>query len=92
MKHEGMLQGRELLPRGARIDVSWSVMVRYAGRRIPAEVVNVSAEGFRLRTARALDTGAEVVLRFAREEPVRAVIHWVAGKEAGGVFVEPIAL
>jgi PilZ domain len=92
MKHEGMLQGRELLPRGTRIDVSWNVMINHAGRRIPAEVVNVSAEGFRLRTARALETGAEVMLRFAKDAPVKAVIHWVAGREAGGVFVESIAL
>lgn len=92
MKHEGLLQGRELLPRGTRIDVSWNVMVKFDGRRIPAEVVNVSAEGFRLRTARALEAGAEVMLRFARDEPIKAVIHWVAGKEAGGAFVEPIAL
>ena len=92
MKHEGMLEGRELLPRGTRIDVRWNVMVRWAGRSIPAEVVNVSAKGFRLRTARALEVGAEVALRFAKDAPVKAVIQWVSGKEAGGVFVESIAL
>jgi hypothetical protein len=92
MKYEGMLQGRELLPRGTRIDVSWNVMVKWAGRRIPAKVVNVSATGFRLRTAGALEVGAEVMLRFAKDAPVKAVIHWVAGKEAGGVFVEAAAL
>ena len=92
MKHEGMLEGRELLPRGTRVDVGWNVMVRHAGRSIPAKVMNVSASGFGLRTARALEVGAEVVLRFAKDAPVRAVIHWVAGKEAGGVFVESIAL
>ena len=92
MKHEGMLQGRELLTRGTRVDVRWNVMVRCAGRSIAAEIVNVSATGFRLRTARALEVGAEVALRFAKDAPVKAVIQWVAGEEAGGVFVEAIAL
>jgi hypothetical protein len=92
MKHEGMLEGRQLLPRGTRIDVRWNVIVRWGGRRIAAEVVNVSAGGFRLRTARALEVGAEVALRFAKDAPVKAIIQWVSGKEAGGVFVESVAL
>ncbi|HYX46574.1 MAG TPA: PilZ domain-containing protein [Sphingomicrobium sp.] len=92
MKHEGMLEGRELRPRGTRIDVRWNVIVKWAGRSIPAEIVNVSAKGFRLRTARALEVGTEVALRFAKDAPVEAVIQWVSGKEAGGVFVEPVAL
>ena len=53
---------------------------------------STAANGFRLRTARALEVGAEVALRFAKEAPVKAVIQWVSGKEAGGVFVESIAL
>jgi hypothetical protein len=92
MKHEGMLQGRELLPRGTRIDVSWKVMVNCAGKNVPAEMLNVSATGFRLRAARAMEVGAEVALRFAKDPPVQAIIQWAAGKEAGGVFVESVAL
>lgn len=92
MKHEGKLEGREWSPRAARIDVRWDVMVKCASGNIAAEVVNVSARGFRLRTARVLETGAEVTLRFAKEAPVNAIIQWVAGKEAGGVFAEAVAL
>ena len=87
-----MLEGRELLPRSTRIDVSWNVMVKSTHGNIPAEVLNVSAGGFRLRTARALEMGAEVALRFAEDAPVKALIQWVAGKEAGGVFVDPVVL
>ena len=36
--------------------------------------------------------GAEVALRFAEDAPVKALIQWVAGKEAGGVFVDPVVL
>lgn len=92
MKHEGMLEGRELLPRSTRIDVSWNVMVKCARGNVPAEVVNVSAQGFRLHTARALEVGAEVALRFANETPIKALIQWVSGKEAGGVFLDSVAL
>ena len=92
MKHEGMLEGREWSPRGTRIDVSWDVMVKCAAGNVAAEVLNVSAKGFRLRTARALEPGAEVTLRCAKETPVKAIIHWAEGKEAGGIFVESAAL
>ena len=92
MKHEGKLDGREWSPRSARIDVNWDVMVKCASGSIAAEVLNVSARGFRLRTARALETGSEVTLRFAKETPVNAIIQWVAGKEAGGIFAESVAL
>ena len=92
MKHEGRLEGREWSPRSARIDVKWNVMVRCAAGNVAAEVLNVSARGFRLRTARALETGGEVTLRFAKEAPVKGIIQWVAGKEAGGVFADPVAL
>jgi hypothetical protein len=92
MKHEGMLEGREWLPRGTRIDVSWNVIVKCGRARIAAQVVNVSAQGFRLRTARALEPGTEVALRFAKDAPIMALIQWVSGKEAGGVFLDSITL
>ena len=92
MKHEGMLEGREWARRSARIDVGWIVLIETPAGKIRAQMLNVSARGFKLRAARALETGAEVTLRFAKEAPVKAIIHWVAGKEAGGVFAEPVAL
>jgi hypothetical protein len=92
MKHEGMLEGRELRPRSTRIDVSWNVIVKCGRASIPAEVINVSARGFRLRTARELAVGAQVALRFAKDAPVKGMIQWVTGKEAGGIFLDSVAL
>ena len=55
MKHEGMLAGCEWSPRGARIDVGWVVLIECPAGKVGAEVLNVSAAGFRVRTARALE-------------------------------------
>ena len=92
MKHDGRLSGRELRPRSARIDVNWIVLIDCPAGKVPAEVINVSARGFRLRTARALETGWEVAIRFAKDAPVKGIIQWVEGRSAGGVFAEAIAL
>ena len=92
MKAEGKLEGRELLPRSTRIDVDWAVELECPAGKVRAEVINVSARGFRIRTARALETGWNVAMRFARDAPVDGVIQWVEGRNAGGVFAEAVAL
>jgi hypothetical protein len=92
MKAEGKLEGRELLPRSTRIDVGWMVILESPAGKIRAEVLNVSARGFCLRTARALEAGWEVAIRFARDAPVAGLIQWVEGRNAGGVFSEAVAL
>ncbi|HET7605503.1 MAG TPA: PilZ domain-containing protein [Sphingomicrobium sp.] len=92
MKAEGKLEGRELLPRSTRIDVGWPVVLECPAGKVRAEVLNVSARGFRLRTARALEAGWEVAIRFARDAPVAGLIQWVEGRDAGGVFSEAVAL
>jgi hypothetical protein len=92
MKHEGRLEGREWSPRPARIDVGWVVLIECPAGKVGAEVLNVSAGGFRVRTARALEAGWKVSMRFARDAPVDGVIEWVEGRDAGGIFVESAAL
>ena len=92
MKFEGTLSGREVLQRGARIDVGYEIKVRSEHGEFEAEIVNLSSRGFRLRSNAALKEGWEVVLEKHREEPVKAVIRWVTGLDAGGVFLEAVAL
>ena len=92
MKHEGRLEGREWSPRSTRIDVGWLVSIESPAGKVRAEVLNVSARGFRLRCARALEAGWKVSMRFARDAPVDGLIQWVEGKDAGGVFVESVTL
>ena len=92
MKMDGRLEGREWLPRSTRIDVRRLVVLESPKGRVRAELLNVSAKGFRLRTTRALEAGWQVGIRFAKDAPIGGLIQWVEGGNAGGVFVEAVAL
>jgi hypothetical protein len=92
MKFQGQLAGRELLPRAPRIDVSFDVLVRSAAGDFRARMVNLSASGFRLRAAEALEPGAEVTLEVAKLAPVRGLVRWAQGQDVGGVFTDPVIL
>ena len=61
------------------------VAVRY-------DAVLIEADGFRLESNAELEVGAEVQIRVGKREPVGALIRWTRGLEAGGVFLEPVAL
>ena len=92
MKHEGKLEGRHWVPRGTRIGANYDVQVQSDEAEVDAEVLNLSSEGFRLRARTPLKAGAVVMLVAEGEEPVKALICWAVGLEAGGVFAEPAAL
>ena len=92
MKHEAILEGQELLPRDPRVDVGFDVKVHCESGHIEAQIVNMSSDGFRLQSADPLQAGWVVTLEAARQFPVKALICWACGKEAGGVFADPVAL
>jgi hypothetical protein len=92
MKCEGMLVAREWRARTTRIDVGYDVVVRCEAGDIAARVINVSSEGFRLSAEQPLGEGWKVTLDMPCVEPVRAVVRWVAGLDAGGLFLDPAAL
>ena len=92
MKFEGKLEGRELTPRDARVEVQYDVRVRFGEAAVDAMILNVSSKGFRLHAAEELEPGMEVLLEVERLEPVRGLIRWTCGQESGGVFLEAIAL
>lgn len=92
MKQEGQVEGRELESRSPRIDAQFVVRLCCVLGEFPARVINLSSSGFRLRTARTLEPGWEVTLQVPKRPPVRCVIRWARGKEAGGVFLEAVAL
>lgn len=91
MKAEDQLQERAWTARSPRVDTSFDVLVRCGAREFAARVINLSADGFRLRSTRALEPGVEMHLEVARRPPVKAVICWAAGEDAGGLFLEPMA-
>ena len=92
MKYEGKLEGREIMPRPARIDVAFDARVRFDAGETDARILNVSSRGFRLHAAEELEPGMEVMLEVEKLDPVRGLIRWTCGQESGGVFLEPIAL
>lgn len=92
MKFEGRLEGREFVPRPARIEASFDVTLRCPAGEFGASITNLSGSGFRLRTACTLEAGCEVSLELPKMPPVKGVIRWVAGNDAGGVFADPVAL
>lgn len=92
MKFEGQLKGRELTSRSPRVDAGFLVRVRCEVGEFPARITNLSSSGFRLHSARPLETGWEISLEVPKRPPVKCMVCWSSGKEAGGVFVEPVAL
>lgn len=92
MKFDGKLEGEEYQPRPARIDVCYAALMRLDWGTIEATILNVSDRGFRLRADTDLEPGDVVTLEVPRLEPVRASIRWARGNEAGGLFLDPVAL
>lgn len=92
MKFEGKFEGREISPRAARIEVAYDVLVRHETGEVRAQILNLSGQGFRIRLSDALEAGSQVTLEVANLPPVKAIIRWASEYEAGGVFVEPVAL
>ena len=92
MKFEGKLQGRELTPRAARVEVQYDARLRFDGTSVDAMILNVSSQGFRLCAAEELAPGMEVTIECEKLDPVRGEIRWSCGQESGGVFLEAIAL
>ena len=91
MKHEAILEG-DWLRSEPRVDTDFDVRVHCPAGPVEAQILNLSADGFRIHSARPIDAGSEVTLEVAREVPVKAVICWACGLEAGGVFAESVAL
>jgi hypothetical protein len=92
MKHEAILQGQEWLPRDPRVDVDYDLRVHCEAGEIEAQLLNLSSDGFRLHSANPLQVGWEVTLEAAKQFPVKALICWACGHDAGGVFEESVAL
>jgi PilZ domain len=92
MKFDGRLEGHEVSARPARTDVTYDVCLSCDSGEFEAQIVNLSAMGFRLRCPADVQIGWRVSLKVAKLPPVEAVIRWVRGGECGGAFIEPVIL
>jgi hypothetical protein len=93
MKHEAIVAVDELLvPRDPRVETELPVRVHCQAGEFDAELTNLSSDGFRLHSSNPMQVGWEVTLEAAKNFPVKALICWACGNEAGGVFSEAVAL
>jgi hypothetical protein len=81
------------LSREPRVAVRYqAVLIEADGCELDVVVTDVSRDGFRLESHAELEVGAKVQIRVGKRPPVGALIRWTRGLEAGGVFVDPVAL
>ena len=81
------------ISRAARVSVSHqAVLVLADGSEHAVTITDVSCGGFHLCTPITLPIGEHVFLRVDRYGDFPAQIRWAFGKEAGGVFLEPVDL
>ena len=69
-----------------------AVLIEGDGCSLDVVITDVSRDGFKLESRSELEVGAEVMLLVSKLQPVKAMIRWTCGYEAGGVFLEPVAL
>ena len=69
-----------------------AVLVEGDGCTLDVVITDVSRDGFKLESRSELEVGTEVMLLVTKMAPVKALIRWTRGYEAGGVFLEPVAL
>jgi len=69
-----------------------AVLVEGDGCTLDVVITDVSRDGFRLESRSELEVGAEIILLVTKLAPVKGLIRWTRGREAGGVFLEPAAL
>jgi len=68
------------------------VITESDGSTVDVTIVDVSKDGFRLRSVEDLELGTTITLQMQETRPVRCEIRWACGHEAGGVFLDPIAV
>jgi hypothetical protein len=92
MRFESQFEGREYLPRATRVDVYYEAWLKRADGDVPVQILNISSEGLRLRSPSRLEVGSEILVAVAKLYPVRAIVRWSDGFDAGGQFCDPVAL
>ena len=68
------------------------VLTETDGCTVNVLIVDVSQHGFRVQSHAELEPGSEVLLQMLKAPAVRGQIRWTCGHQAGGIFLDPIAL
>ena len=92
-KEPRQFRDRSQIKRAPRIDTRHeAIVVDTEGRKYVATVLDLSSGGFRLRSDETFKIGEYVAIRVSGYGDFSAQIRWTLGGEAGGVFLDPIAL
>ena len=79
--------------RERRVQLNCAGVVTEAdGCTLDVTIVDVTQTDFRLRSVAELELGSKILLQMPEARPVRCEIRWACGHEAGGVFLDPIAI
>lgn len=79
--------------REARVTLNCdAVLTESDGCTVDVMIVDVSRHGFRVQSLAELQIGSDVLLQMDRLPGVRGKISWTCGHQAGGVFLDPVAL
>lgn len=79
--------------REARVTINRDAVLTEAdGCTLDVIIVDVSKHGFRLQSLAELEVGSEVILQMDKSLGFRGEIRWTCGHQAGGIFLDPIAL
>ena len=85
--------GQSYRDRDPRVSVRCNAMlIEHDGCTVDVVIIDVSSTGFRLESLNELVAGEDVLLQSPKQHPVRARIQWTRGFEAGGIFLESVAL
>jgi hypothetical protein len=69
-----------------------AILTEADGYTVDVTIVDVSKDGFRLRSLTELEEGSKVTLQMQNVAAVRGEIRWICGHEAGGIFLDPVLL
>ena len=79
--------------RDPRVSVRCNAMlIEQDGCTVDVVIIDVSSSGFRLESRAELVAGEDVLLQSPKQHPVPVRIQWTRGFEAGGIFLESVAL
>ena len=92
MAKDEKVTGGGYVGRDRRVAVRYdALLIEADGCELDVVIIDVSRDGFRLESNSELEVGGEVLIAVGKRPPVRAVIRWTRGLEAGGVFLESVA-
>ena len=87
MREPGVIQ------RAPRVATTYQAALTDAdGGTIPVIVTDISREGCRLETDGSLEVGEKVEITVDKYGSYAAQIRWIAGRQAGAMFLDPVIL